>query len=190
MNFTTKSAQKEAMSKVSRKYEDLVTTVVKEALKGFTKEERVNNKDADDLYWLFPLPHSHNTLVKRWKKVFKTEQGLEELEALATEWKEIKAAQIVPKQKSIEEQIEDEIKNIDFGDKQEDEVSFETFKELMKRFYKDVELENVWYTATRHIVVNGISGTRGIRTFYYLNGKMVKLNYLIAVLTKRQENNK
>lgn len=71
MNFTTKSAQKEAMSKVSCKYEDLVTAVVKEALKGFTKEERVNNKDADDLYWSFPLPHSHNTLVKRWKKYLK-----------------------------------------------------------------------------------------------------------------------
>ena len=58
------------------------------------------------------------------------------------------------------------------------------------KFKIDVEKDYAIYTATRHTVVNGISGTKGIRTFYYLNGKMVKLNYLIAVLTKRQENNK
>ena len=187
--FATKTAQKEAMNKVTRKYEELVKDVVKAAMDNMTKEQR-ESKEVDELYWSFPTPNTHKTLVKRWLKCKQDVNKLAELETLANEYQELKAAPITQKQKSLEDLIEEEVKNINFKGKKEDEVSHSEIVEILKKFKIDVAKDYAIYTATRHTVVNAVSGKVGIRTFYYLNGKLVKLNYLIAVLTKRAENEK
>ena len=174
--FTTKSAKKDAIALITREFETVTDTTkgIRGQLLDMRSEGTITHEECDIMYWGFP---TLNNWKEKHSNMFKTlfPNEVAYIESLVEMRETFKDAEIITVKR--ESTIDIKRKQIELTIKEEIEKSNKMFISGLKM----VEIfGNMNVSVNAHYVVNQF-GHKFVRCFYYLNGRIMALNTIIAI---------